>query len=45
MIGNEKMLDFARENHVYHPYDLESYLVLGINRFSLRFYLITNQNQ
>jgi GR25 family glycosyltransferase involved in LPS biosynthesis len=40
--GIIKLLEFSKTQNIYLPYDLENYLPVGIQRYSLTFDLVTN---
>jgi GR25 family glycosyltransferase involved in LPS biosynthesis len=40
--GIKKLLEFAKSHDLYLPYDMDNYLELSLNRYSLRYDFITN---
>jgi len=40
--GIKKLLEWSLAHHIYLPYDLENYLPLGINRYSLTYDVVSN---
>ena len=41
--GIVKLLEFAKNRNIYLPYDLDNYLIDGIERYALTFDLVTNK--